>query len=126
MNITINVSSTSISGVTLICGPRTPPPEMENAIGTRSFQPRACLQHQTPRSGAKFPSPGGTFPASSKQIRRINQEEKIRLQTVAAPARTEPASPKARAPPRDKAPRSTPDTAPQKSKSNTPERTQSP
>src|SRR5579863_5269242 len=54
MNTIINVSSTSISGVTLICGPDGPPPAMENDIGTRSSQARACLQHQTPYGPPEF------------------------------------------------------------------------
>src|SRR5215469_18117697 len=44
MNMMISVKSTSMSGVTLICGPRAPPPAIEKAI---EFAPlehaRVCL-----------------------------------------------------------------------------------
>src|SRR5580658_3133929 len=68
MNITIKVSSTSTSGVTLICGPDAPPPAIEKDIGTGSSQARACLQDQTPRPGAEFHGLDGR-PASSKKFR---------------------------------------------------------
>ena len=48
MNMMISVSSTSISGVTLICGPDGPLPGIEKAMGIAPLG-HACLQHQTPR-----------------------------------------------------------------------------
>src|SRR5208283_5038218 len=53
----ISVNSTSISGVTLICGPDGPPPAIENAIESSlaCSLARACLQHQTPGAWAEFP-----------------------------------------------------------------------
>src|SRR5258708_12531489 len=54
MNPMISVSSTLISGVTLISGPRAPPPAMENDIESSSLG-RACLQQQTPATASEFP-----------------------------------------------------------------------
>src|SRR5258708_10371273 len=54
MKTMISVSSTSISGVTLISGPRAPPPAIENDIES-STPARACLHHQTPGTRREFP-----------------------------------------------------------------------
>jgi hypothetical protein len=42
MKTTINVSSTSMSGVTLICGPDGPPPAIENAMEIAPLGTRVC------------------------------------------------------------------------------------
>src|SRR5579863_272993 len=55
MNMMINVSKTSISVVTLICGPDGPPPAIEKDIEIAPLG-HACLQHQTPRLVFEFPS----------------------------------------------------------------------
>src|SRR5882762_3183440 len=54
MKTTISVSSTSMSGVTLICGPDGPPPAIENAMEIAPLG-HACLQHQTPVGRLQFP-----------------------------------------------------------------------
>jgi hypothetical protein len=57
MNTMINVSSTSINGVTLISGPRAPPPAIENDMESSSaslIRVRARLQHQTPVASPEF------------------------------------------------------------------------
>jgi hypothetical protein len=61
----ISVSSTSISGVTLISEPRAPLPAIENDMGKLlGFSlARACLQHQTPAAQREFP--GGRQTAHS-------------------------------------------------------------
>src|SRR5947208_3475771 len=59
MNTMISVSSTSISGVTLICGPDAPPHAIENDMESCSSQARACLQHQTPFRSTEFPVDAG-------------------------------------------------------------------
>src|SRR5882672_5878784 len=55
MKTIISVSSTSISGVTLISGPRAPRPAIENDIERSSLE-RACLQRQTPGGAREFPA----------------------------------------------------------------------
>src|SRR5258708_27694001 len=57
MKTMISVSSTSISGVTLISGPRAPPPAIENDIESSS-PARARLQHQIPTAQREFPGSG--------------------------------------------------------------------
>src|SRR5260370_1482335 len=61
MNTMIRVSSTSISGVTLISGPRAPLPAMEKDIESSCASlfslARACLQDQTPGVTREFPWP---------------------------------------------------------------------
>src|SRR5580700_8620980 len=78
MNTMIKVSSTSISGVTLISGPRAPRPAIENDIESSpapvSSLARACLQHQTPGEEPEFhrtgsdPELGGMPGARAQQI----------------------------------------------------------
>src|SRR5215467_15981433 len=54
MNMTISVSSTSISGVTLICARDGPPPAIEKAIGNAPLgHARVCrIRHLTELSGS--------------------------------------------------------------------------
>src|SRR4051794_30982726 len=47
MNMMVSVSSTSMSGVTLICGLDTPPPAIEKAMSVAPLG-HACLVDQTP------------------------------------------------------------------------------